>query len=635
MKIWVLFAGLYLLTVAGKAQQKYDASLIPADLLTEAGSVIRYSNITQTVNSLNRVSYHVKEAITVLNSSGDVNMLIWHNKTNLVKYIQGSIYNAKGKLITNFGENDFSDVYAGQDFSLFEDSRVEHYEPHVPDYPYTVEYEYEILSTQSMVFYDWTPNAKAGIAIENSTYSFICKPDFKINFKEINTPQPAVITTGKHGLKTYTWQVNHLKAASNEPYSPDADQYLTKVKIAPLQFEYGGIKGAFTNWQQLGQWIYDKLLNGRDALPPQTVDHIKQLIKGIADPKEKAKRIYEYMQHKTRYISIQVGIGGYQPFMAQEVDETGYGDCKALVNYTEALLKVAGINSYYCMVAAGSQKKSLLPHFASIDQGNHVILCIPFKNDTTWLECTSEQIPFGFLSSFTDDRLVLACTPNGGEVLHTPRYTAAMNTVKRTAEFTISDKGTLSGSMTSTFSGTDFDDRYGMIKADHQQQIKNLADIYPINNLHVEKLELTADTSNVIPVITERLQLNANEYVAPNSGNFYFKINPFGALKQIPNSLNNRTREVYINRGYTQDDQINYLLPAGYHIDRPLLNKQITNEFGSFSISMTMSDGKLSYKRHLQINDGTYSKDTYKELVNFFQLVYNADYYPMAYVKDN
>lgn len=341
------------------------------------------------------------------------------------------------------------------------------------------------------------------------------------------------------------------------------------------------------------------------------------------------------MQHKTRYISIQVGIGGYQPFPAEEVDKTGYGDCKALVNYTQALLKAAGINSYYCMVAAGPQKKSLIPDFASIDQGNHVILCMPFKNDTTWLECTSQQIPFGFLSSFTDDRLVLACTPEGGKLLHTPHYTAAMNAVKRTAEFTISDKGTLTGTMVSIFGGTDFDDRYEMLKADHQQQLKNMADVYAINNLHAEKLELTVDTSNVIPAIIERLQLSAGEYAAPNSGKFYFKVNSFDALKQTAPPVGNRTRAVYINRGYTQDDEISYLLPTGFHVDKPLLNKEISMPFGGFSISMTVNNGKLIYKRHLQMNEGTYRKAAYQELVDFYQAVYEADNYTMAYIKDN
>ena len=55
------------------------------------------------------------------------------------------------------------------------------------------------------------------------------------------------------------------------------------------------------------------------------------------DPIEKAKIVYKYMQEKTRYISVQVGIGGFKPMLAKDVDRLGYGDCKALSNYTKAL----------------------------------------------------------------------------------------------------------------------------------------------------------------------------------------------------------------------------------------------------------------------------------------------------------
>ena len=74
----------------------------------------------------------------------------------------------------------------------------------------------------------------------------------------------------------------------------------------------------------------------RQDVPLETAAYIKEITGNISDPKAKAQKIYEYMQHKTHYVSIQIGIGGYQPFTASEVDKDGYGDCKALCNYTRA-----------------------------------------------------------------------------------------------------------------------------------------------------------------------------------------------------------------------------------------------------------------------------------------------------------
>ncbi len=55
------------------------------------------------------------------------------------------------------------------------------------------------------------------------------------------------------------------------------------------------------------------------------------------------------MQDKTRYISVQIGIGGWKPMLADDVNKLGYGDCKGLTNYTKALLEAVDVPSYYTL----------------------------------------------------------------------------------------------------------------------------------------------------------------------------------------------------------------------------------------------------------------------------------------------
>src|SRR5207248_2743573 len=145
------------------------------------------------------------------------------------------------------------------------------------------------------------------------------------------------------------------------------------------------------------------------------------------------------------------------------------------------LFKAVDIDSYYCIVKSGSLKRSPLTDFASMNQFDHVILCLPFKNDTTFLECTSQQIPFGFLGDFTDDRDVLACTPEGGKLMHTPKYPAKTNTQQCTANFTLAADGTLSGSMLTSFKGLQYDNRTFLLTEPPKEQVKILQKIYAIN----------------------------------------------------------------------------------------------------------------------------------------------------------
>ena len=625
-----------MLAVNVKAQQGYDASLIPKDLLPYASSVVRLQEVNIDVKDLNSSTYHIKQAITILNKNGDdmADIEVWHDKTNVVKYVKGAVYNSSGMLIKKFSESDFEDVNANDGFSLFNDLKVKHYRPSVTEYPYTVEYEYEEREKQSLYFPDWMPNPGTGTAVEKSTFTFSCKPDFNIRYKEINLPSAVSIATDKDGLKTYTWQVNNLKAVKDEPYSPNPEKILTQVKIAPVKFTYERLDGSFSDWNGLGKWIYDKLLINRQQLPDATVQHVKQLTAGITDPKLKAKKIYEYMQGRTHYVSVQIGIGGLQPFLASDVDQLNYGDCKALVNYTRALLKAVDIDSWYCVVTGDhSRKISMLTDFASL-QGNHAILCIPFKNDTTWMDCTSQTIPFGYLGDFTDDRIALACTPQGGILLHTPKYTANDNLLEHTGSFILDDNGELSGSMKSVFEGAEYDDMDYVIQESLKEQIKDIQRIYPINNMTVQKLAFTQDKS-FHPSTTEDITLKAPEYASIGNGKVHFLLNPVNRMNRAPKLVMNRTTDLYINEGYTSEDEITYTIPAGYRQYSEPLKVSIKNAFGTFTATSTLHGNQLIYKRKLQVIDGTYPKESYQDFVDFYQAVVDADDYDMTLVKNN
>ena len=636
MRLFNLTGCLLLLSMAANAQQNYDVSLIPKELMPYANAVVRSSNETVEVKDLNDVEYHITKAITILNKNGDdrARLIAEYDKMTELKYIKGYIYNSFGQQISKFSKSDCEDYSAAHDFSLFEDARMKVYTPSITQYPYTIVYDYAYRSKQTLDLDKWEPVEHHGVAVEKSSFTFICKPDFNIKYKAAKVTAEPLITTDAHGLKTYTWQISNQKAAKYEPYSPHYSDYLPSVEIAPQKFNYYGIDGSYNNWTELGKWEYDNLISTRQALPPETIQHIKEITKDITDPKLKAKKVYEYMQSKTHYISVQVGIGGNQPFLAADVDKQNYGDCKALVNYTQALLKAIDINSYYCVVQADDDYTvGLQNDFPSMEQGNHIILCVPFKSDTTWADCTSQTIPFGYLGAFTDDRNVLACTPDGGKLLHTPKYTFNDNLKNRKANFTIDNSGAISGSMTTTFKGVDYEYRDELINEAKSEQDKMLQKIYPINNLLIDKLDITQDKS-FNPSTTETVNLHARDYASFSDGKYYFLLNTINRITETPKEIRNRVNDVYIARGYTDDDEITYTIPSGYHLQKDPLNVFVEKPFGNFKVTMVLKGNQLIFKRRLQLVGGTYSKDIYQDLVDFYKAIVDADDYNVALVKN-
>ena len=251
------------------------------------------------------------------------------------------------------------------------------------------------------------------------------------------------------------------------------------------------------------------------------------------------------------------------------------------------------------------------------------------------MDCTSQTIPFGYLGDFTDDRIALACTPQGGILLHTPKYSETDNIQQRKANFVLDSSGDLNGEMVTTFKGIDYEERemYGIVQESYTNQVKDMQRLYPINNMEIEKLAFNQD-KGPHPVTTENIKLKASEYAAVTDGKIHFLLNPVNRVESAPKMVRNRTTDLYINEGYTDEDEISYTIPSGYRQDTEPLNVSIKNTFGSFTATSTIQGDKLIYKRRLQLIDGTYPKEKYQDFVDFYQAVADADEYDVILAKN-
>src|SRR5690606_22479882 len=148
-----------------------------------------------------------------------------------------------------------------------------------------------------------------------------------------------------------------------EDYSPGIYTMLPSVVIIPDNFTYG-IDGKFTSWQDFGQWVW-YLNQGLDELTQNEKTRISQLFAESDSNLDKIRKCYHYLQENTRYIDVSIDIGGFKPYPAEYVCNNKFGDCKALTNYMKAILKYAGIDSYYSLVYAGDPNEIFDTSFPS------------------------------------------------------------------------------------------------------------------------------------------------------------------------------------------------------------------------------------------------------------------------------
>ena len=173
------------------------------------------------------------------------------------------------------------------------------------------------------------------MATKKSTYKIKFDPNNKPRIKTENIEGFDISITEKSN--EYIYIANNINAIVYEDLSIPFHEKAPKVYFSLNNFSLKGVSGNAKNWKEYGNWMQNRLLNNVSDLPESTIVEINNLVRNETTNEAKARIVYNYVQEKVRYISVQIGIGGWKPMLASNVDKLSYGDCKALTNYTKAL----------------------------------------------------------------------------------------------------------------------------------------------------------------------------------------------------------------------------------------------------------------------------------------------------------
>jgi len=560
------FLFLLIISITYSQENLYSSFTIPDHLITNANAVVRLNELNVSINSQKELNVSQKRIVTVLNEKGNAAIEAYsgYDKFFKIKQIEAKVFNESGKEIKKIKKKDFIDHSAVDGGTLYSDSRVL-FMPYTPvSYPYTIEFLCEVETSSTASIPSWRPIGGYFVSVQKDVYALKDNANLGLRFKEKNFKAFNVAVSNSENTLNYT--LENQKPLKPEDLSPSFSKITPNVLVAVDRFHFYGVDGHAKNWLEFGDWINNSLLAGRNQVTEETKQHILNLVSGIEDPVEKAKKVFEFVQSTTRYISVQVGIGGVQPIPALEVDELKYGDCKGLTNYTQALLEIAGVPSFYTIVESGSRDiVDFEEDFASLAQGNHIILAIPDDKDMLWVDCTSQLHPFNFIGDFTDNRNVLIVKPNASEI------------VKTTG----------------------------------------------INGLEVVSYSNTNDKNKV--EFTENVSVYSEKYASTSGSNLIFSPNAFNKNPFIPNRYRNRTQPLEIQRGYLDEDEFVYQIPEGYQVEALPDNTSIKNKFGHYSFELSAQGTTISYKRTLMIRSGTYLKSDYKAYRDFRKKISSLD----------
>jgi Domain of Unknown Function with PDB structure (DUF3857) len=594
-----------------------DASTIPAALKENAHNVKREEKIDFEVYDVDAAKLTVHQVYTVLDAQGE-DLLFFHEYSTAFRKLNDAeikVYDANGKFVNKYKLREMHAQAVGE--GLVEDGKIYYFRVAAPVYPITVQYDYEVKYKGTLNYPDYDIEEPEQ-SVESSGYTASVPANLDLRFKARHTSvTPSTNAVGKN--KFYHWEVKNLPAIPKEEGTANDYSIYPQILLAPNKFSMDGNDGDLTSWKNFGSWYYN-LCKGVVNLSNETKSMLKDMVKSAVDNKQKTRIIYKYLQANFRYVSIQLGIGGYKPFDAAFVNQKKYGDCKALSNYMKACLDAVGINSYYAIVNCEYNSAPVDPSFPQNDF-NHVILCVPAQKDTVWLECTSNTTDFGVLGSFTENRNALLITPDGGELVSTPGSTPAENTFVCVTQVKLNEDASGESESDIKTSGEFKQELIHYIMNEKKDEQKK----YLVNHLgfiQPDDFEFTNDSKHDSSETAFKFYIDKIPEFTAGSKMF---LNPriYKIWDMALPSDEKRAQDYYFEHPFIKVDTTSYILPENYTIENLPKARDKKFEYGSFKTNYTYDEktNTVTSAALLTLSQNVIPADKYVMTYKFFSNV--------------
>ncbi len=604
-------------------------SNIHPKFLNNAHSVVHENNTELVIEDASNALYRKRVAITILDEEHDRESVIAvpYDQLSKVNYMNARLIDKRGEEVRRYSMKDASDYSQFDGVSFFSDNRIKVIEVNSNSYPYTIEYEYEKKLYGTLNLPSWVPIGPDQSVILSSF--LILDNGTGVRTHPVNFDIEPSIVESSRGI-VYNWSFSNQLAKESEPYSAITEN-IPYMLVSPGQFVIEGSSGDASTWEMFGKWYYDLGANTRE-LPKEAKLEIDALVEGIQNQQEIVHILFDYLQKKNRYVSIQLGIGGWKPFPAQYVFNNSYGDCKALTNYMLAALEYVGITANAVLINATSSRP-LIEEFSG-NQFNHVILRVVLDNgEKIWLECTSKYLPPNNLGDGYSKKALLV-SKDGGEIVSTPEFSYMDNAQISTSEMIIDQDGKaiIEGSL--TYSGA-YQSRvlYRILSVSEASKLEWLenqleGDTKKINSANFDGVNSQSNQSEIV------FNVKVGNYANASSKRLFIPVNKLNRWRFSLEFDENRELPIRFNFPFFESDSINIQIPEGFEIESFPNSNKLSKDFAEYQSEFSLDENQtFTFKRSFMVKEREIGAENYNQLREFLNEVRKSDVQQLVLVK--
>lgn len=292
-----------------------------------------------------------------------------------------------------------SDIPASLTDPVYTDTKVRRYSLSgvapgtIVDWSYTIEEIKPFLPGD--FFASWSVHTDA--FTRRSRFIVEIPASVRLHLVERNLPFRSHETVAR-GRHTYLWTAHDIRPVTPEEFMADSnDVYMSIALSGPI------------SWETLGSW-YSGLSRDRYSIDHSIREKLRGLLKGAPTPDDTLRTLQRWVAQDIRYVSIALGLGGYQPRMPSEVLATGYGDCKDKTTLFVAAARALGFRAYPVLLNSGGSVDRALP---SLSQFDHAIAMVERSEGRVYIDLTAELAPYGELPESDQGQFGLIVYPDG------------------------------------------------------------------------------------------------------------------------------------------------------------------------------------------------------------------------------
>jgi hypothetical protein len=369
----------------------------------------------------------------------------------------------------------------------------------------------------------------------------------------------------------YATTMTNVPAFDEEPYMPAEEQvrpwvlvyYAEDHKMQPAQY-----------WNSYGKRVNDVLKSSAKAN-----DRVKaaaaEIVAGAATPDEKLQRIYDFCRTQIKNLSDD----------ASGLTPEDYKKLKDNKQPSDTLERKAGFDADVAMLfaalATSSGFETRLAHVGNHDNArfdpafvdpyflDYYMIAVKVGSDWRFVDPSETYLPYGMLYWAGSGQAALVADPSSSPFVETPTATRDKSVEKRTATLKLSEDGTLEGDVRVEYTGhlararKEYDD--DDTPAEREKTLKD-AVTSRLSTAELSNIKVLNVTDANAPFVYE-YHVRVPGY-AQRTGKRLFVQPAFfqaNAAPRFPSA--ERKHRVQFQYGWTEQDEVNIELPAGYALD--------------------------------------------------------------------